>query len=336
MEPNPFFGPDMAASAAEHLARGDADRLLLVRRGEALELALPLRRTRAYRGAPVPTYRAWGHDHAFLDTPLVDARDPEHVWQAALTHLARRGAGWLAFERLGADGPTRSALDAVLARRGSRARTLHGADRPMVNRRATPTYLDGRLSSSQRRRLGRLRRRLEATLGGPVWVADRAEDDLEGAVERFLALEQAGWKGRSGTALASTPGGADFFRQAMLAAGRSGRAQLWELGVGGAVVAALTAVTGGDGCFHLKTAYDERHAKCSPGMQLELEVLGAFHDDEALHWIDSGVTGLAETPSSLLYPDRRAMECVLVPLWGRPAEAAASGLQRALARQARR
>lgn len=340
VEPNPFFGPDMATAAAAHLPLGRSDVLLVVRRDDELELALPLRRVRRYRQVPIPTFRAWGHPHAFLDTPLVRDRDPEGAWDAALTYLRRRGAGWLSFERLGADGPVRAALDAVLHRRGARTTALASLDRPMVHRRPEPTYLEGRMSSSQRRRLGRFRRRLETELGGPAWVADRAADDLEGAIERFLTLEQGGWKGTSGTALTSTPGGGEFFRQTMLSAGHAGRVQLWELGVGSAVVAGLCAIVGGGGVFHFKTAYDEAHRRDSPGLQLEVEVLGAFHDDKALDWIDSGVTGAGESPSSALYPDSRAVESLLVPLRGQPSHAAAMALKQALAwradREARR
>lgn len=334
MEPNPFFGPDMATAAAGHLPLGERDRLLIVRDGDELELALPLRLARSYRRVPVRTFRAWGHDHAYLDTPLVRGRDPERAWGAALDHLEAHGAGWLSFERVGADGPVRESLAAAARQRGAALTTLVQTERPMVWRRPEPTYLDGRLSAQRRKRLGRARRNLEAALAGPVTTEDRAHDDFDGALERFLALEHSGWKGRAGTALISTPAGAAFFRRTMTAAERAGRAQVWELRVGSTAVAGLCAVVGGAGVFHLKTAYDEGHRSHSPGLQLEVEVVKAFHGDGALGWIDSCVSGVGESPSSLLYPDRRTMHALLVSLGGHASRAAATALQRGLTRRA--
>ncbi len=119
----------------------------------------------------------------------------------------------------------------------------------------------------------------------------------------------------------------------MLDAGRRGRVQLWELGTRSTVAAALCAVVEGEGVFHLKTAYDERFASSSPGVQLEVAALEAFHDDPRLQWIDSCAGGRATTPSARLYPDRRSMERVLVPLGGTASRLAAAGLQRAMRRR---
>lgn len=333
LEPNPFFTPGPVLASARHLAGGERDRLLVVRRGEALDLALPVRRVRGYRRVPAPTVRAWGHDDGFLDTPLLGAHDPEAAWTAALDLLRDLGAWWWSFEQLGADGPVRASLEAAARRQGRRPLVLGSVARPVVRRRAEQTYLDEQMSASQRRRLGRFRRRLERELEAPVEVVDRAADDLEGALDRFLALEAGGWKGEAGTALLSDPRRAAYFRETVLDAGRRGRAQLWELGAGTTVAAALCAVVEGDGVFHLKTAYDERFGSSSPGVQLEVAALEAFHGDPRLQWIDSCAGGRASTPSARLYPDRRSMERVLVPLGGTASRLSALGLQQAMRRR---
>lgn len=336
MEPNPFFGPDMATAAALHLPLGRRDSVLLVRDGDELELALPLRRSRGYRHVPARTCRAWGHEHGYLDTPLVRGRDPERAWDAALEHLKAQGTQWLSFERLAADGPVRASLDAAAGRRGAALTALFETERPMLRRRPAPTYLEGRLSAQRRKRLRRAGRNLEAALGGPLLAADRAPDDFDAALERFLALEASGWKGREGTALLSTSAGAAFFRRTMTAAGRTGRAQIWELHAGDTVVAGLCAVVAGGGVFHLKTAYDEHHGHHSPGLQLEVAVVEAFHGDSALEWIDSCVSGTGESPSSLLYPDRRTMQSLIVSVGGAASRIAATALRRGLAWRASR
>ena len=329
LEPNSFFHPDMAVAAARHLPGGEDDLLLAVfGDGGALLFALPLRRAARYRRVPVPAYRAWGHDQAFLDTPLVAPGEPVGAWAAALGVLRSAGAGWLVFERLPGDGPVRAALDAALAG-ASQPRVLQRHERPVLRRRPLPTYLDGRLSGQRRKRLRRQRRNLEAAVGGALTMGDRAETDLAAAIERFLELERAGWKGQAGTALASRPDEAAFFREAMTAFARRGCAQLWELGTPDQTVASLCAIAGGGGVFHLKTAYDQRLAAHSPGLQLELALVDEFHRDERLAWVDS-CTSAGPSPSSLLYPDRRPIQNVVVPLGGLRARAGTHALQRGL------
>lgn len=322
LEPNPFAGPALVLPGARHLAGGDVQ-LLTVFNGDELVLAVPVRRARSYRRVPTPTYRVWGHKHAYVDTPLLAVGDPEAAWGAALTALESVGGAWLALERMPADGPVREALAAAAHQRG--LLVLAEEERPVLLRRPQPTYLDGRLSAQRRKRLRRARRRLEAELGGPV-AATRCAD-VSAATERFLVLEAEGWKGRAGTALASEAGGAAWLRAAVA----SGRPQLWELGrQGEPPVAALCAVIAGRTAFHLKITYDERFAACSPGLQLEVAVVEAFHADTALDTIDSCTAGGGDSPSALLYPDRRVYQSLLVTLGGRASRAAAVALDRVL------
>ena len=330
LEPNPFFDPDMALAAARHLPGGQNDRLLAVfgERG-ALRFALPVRRTAWYRRVPVPAYRAWGHAQAFLDTPLVGPADPVGAWADALEALRAAGGDWLVLERLPGDGPVRAALDECLADSASALRTLAEYERPVLRRRPTSDYLDGRLSTQRRKRLRRQRRHLEAALGGPLTMHDHARTDVAVALDRFLELEGSGWKGRAGTALASRPAEAALFREAMTSFARRGCAQLWELGPPGAPVASLCAVVASGGVFHLKIAHDERYAGESPGLQLEMDVIAEFHRDAELAWIDS-CTSAGPSPSALLYPDRRPIQSVVLPIGGIRARASAHALQRGL------
>lgn len=327
LEPNPFFDPALAAAAARHLPGGEQDRLLAVFDGEAMVLALPVRRTGRYRRVPMPTFVGWGHAHAYLDTPLLAGADPVGAFACALDVAAGAGARRLVLERSPGDGPVRRALDAALAHRGGQATA------PVMRRREAPTYLEGRLSGQRRKNLRRQRRRLEEHLG-QVAIRDLAGQGLEAGLERFLTMEQAGWKGRKGTALACADGDARFFREGMGAFARVGGAQVWSLEAGDTTVATLCAVVSGRAAFHLKTAYDERHARFSPGIQLELGIMEAFHDDAQLDWIDS-CTADEDSPSGLLYPDRRPMQVLVVALDSGRARLGASALREGLRWRAR-
>lgn len=319
LEPNPFASPALALAAARCLRDGGQDRLLTVHDGDALAFALPVRRFEGYRRLPVPTVRAWGHAHAYLDTPLVAPGDPEAAWAAALGALSRSGAGWLSLERLPGDGPVRAALDAV----SREVRLISSSQRPIARQRPGATATDA-LSAQRRKKLRQARRRLEAELGTPVAARDRAGDAK--AVDRFLALERAGWKGRAATAIANSDAEAEMVRTALAAAAR---VQLWELGTAdGPPQAALCAIVDRGVAFHLKTAYDERFAAHSPGLQLEVAVLDAFLADPSLTTIDSCTDGDGPSPSHLLYDDRRRIDAVVVALGGVRARAAARVLSR--------
>ena len=101
-------------------------------------------------------------------------------------------------------------------------------------------------------------------------------------------------------------------------------------------MAALCVLVGGSGAFHVKTAFDEAFSSSSPGLQLEVAVLEAFHDDPALEWIDSGSVEDASSPSTLLYPDRRRLDAVVVPLRGRASRLPALTLRGSMLWRARR
>ena len=127
--------------------------------------------------------------------------------------------------------PVRAAFDAA----SPAIRIIAASQRPLARRRPAATGVDG-LSAQRRKKLRQARRRLEAELDGPVVARDHVTDRAA-AVERFLTLERAGWKGRAGTALVSGDGEAEMVREALLAAEH---VQLWELGLeGGPPVAAL-------------------------------------------------------------------------------------------------
>ena len=81
---------------------------------------------------------------------------------------------------------------------------------------------DFRRGESRRKEIGRLSARLREQ--GQV-ATTRARSDEEAALycEEFLALEAAGWKGRAGSALASCPAKAAFFRDAIAGAQAAGR-----------------------------------------------------------------------------------------------------------------
>ena len=101
---------------------------------------------------------------------------------------------------------------------------------------------------------------------------DRPED-MPAAVDRFGALESAGWKGRAGTAVSSDNAQGPFYRELMAAFAATGQAVAYEYWLGDHLAASQLAITSEGMMVLLKTTYDEELASFSPGRLLLREVI---------------------------------------------------------------
>lgn len=336
VEPNPCSEPAIAASAARALDGGEAAALLGVHDEGRLVLALPVVRTRRFRRVPLRGVATWRHAHFTSGVPLVAPGAQVGAWNAVLEWMESERLPWLILDTVHDGGPAVSPLDEVLGRRGRRPHRFDAYERAVVLRRAEPTYTDGRISGSRRKKLRRHRRQLGEALGGEVRTIEMLASgvDLDAAVHEFLRLEAAGWKGERGTALASRPGDAEFFRAACAALHSEGRLQIWRFGIPERTAAMACAALAGGTVFHLKVAYDEEFAHYSPGFQLDLDLLDEFHADAGLQCLDS-CTGGDNEGMNQLYPDRMPMATLLVAPSdprGRVAAASLPGAARAFRR----
>lgn len=307
-EPNPFFEPDFVRAAVRH--RGVPVTLMTVSDGDDLVASLPLlghERTSRFR---VPM---WGIPNV-LGLPHVD---PAYVDTALRTAIEFLSHGWgvrriLKLHRVPADGVVGPALLAAVDE--LRCPSLEPAPSicPLVKRRPSPTYLDDTLQGRTRRKLGQKRRNLERVLGAPLRLVDRGPEPL--AVERFLEMEVAGWKGRARTAMLSIPGEADRFRAVCAAFAAGNRLRLLSLEAGDTTVAMRCDVLAGDRLFSLKTTYDEHLARFSPSLHLEVDSVAMFHGSSAA-WLYSA-TNHPDSPAFLLYPDGQVVVNVTAILDG--------------------
>jgi CelD/BcsL family acetyltransferase involved in cellulose biosynthesis len=124
------------------------------------------------------------------------------------------------------------------------------------------------LKAGRRSDLRRARRRAEET--GPVnyQIVSPTARDLNALLDEVFRVEAGSWKGQHGTALASDPARAAFFRRYAAAACRVGILRLCFLRVGARIAAVQFAVESDDRFWLLKIGYDEAFARCSPGMLL--------------------------------------------------------------------
>ena len=292
VEPNIFFEPALLLPALTHL-RGHANvTLFLLWTGVPgqSELAglMPMGPSRHYRRWPFPHISNWKHDYAFLGSPLVQPGAEQAFWEMLIGHSERHyWGGFLHIWGLPLDGPLSKGLRAA----GYRLRRRH--DVVQVTPRALLTgperdpdrYYAAAVRAKKRKELRRQRNRLEEE-GVLTGQRTMDTDGLDAWLDEFLTLEQSGWKGAEGTALASTDRSARFFREAMTGAAARGQLQRIDLRLDGVPIAMLINLMSGRGGFSFKTAFDERYARLSPGVQIQLSNLENLRNPQ-ITWIDS-------------------------------------------------
>lgn len=307
LEPNPFHEPDFVLPALRHLAKGKGISLLVVTRGDEIDALMAVQRFKATRySPPLPTLSIWSHPYQFLGTPLLDASRAEEALAVVLDPpLAVRGAGLFFSARwLSDDGLFGEALENVL---NQRSRTLY---RWTTGARAVLARSNGgTVKSGRYKRVREYRRSLERQVGW-VRVVDRSRESE--AVEDFLSLEAAGWKGREGTAMACQSSHAEFFRDVCARFANTGNLQLISLETPQGPLAMQCNFRAGEGMFHFKSAYDENFGHYRPGVQLLLEITESF-EDAPFEFIDS-CTDPQNELFNQMWPARRRVSTIIVPL----------------------
>lgn len=301
-EPNPFFDPALVLPAVRHLPDGPDVRLLVARRRDRWIAALPVLPSRRWRRFPLACTVGWTHRFCFLGTPLLAADDLDRA-AAALVGAPGRVTPepLLVLESVCQDGPVATALHDALDGPGPYA--LHHERRAALVRRDADDYVDGHRSGKRRREAKRLRARLERELAAPLRLVDHAA--TADALEQFLTLEAAGWKGREGSAIASDPASAAFFRAIADAPTATVATHVLELGVPRRPAAMLLTLRAGTTAFAVKLAHDEQLAPAAPGVQLMAASASWFHHQPGVMRFDSCARPHNRMVNAL-WPDRRA------------------------------
>lgn len=314
-EPNAFAEPWFWAASA-HLDGAQAVRLLVVRHHGVLTGLLPVSVARHYGRMPVAHVQNHLHYHAFLGTPPVRAGQEQAFWTAILATLD--GAPWakglLHLCAIPEHGPLHRGLCAAAAACGRRCDIVHRHERALLYSDLSPqAYYERTVRKKKRKEYKRLEQRLSesGTLTTRHFAAD---DDLAEWTDAFLTLEASGWKGASGSALAMRPDTARFFRAALAGAHAAGRLDLLRMDLDGTPIAMLVNFLTPPGSFSFKIAFDERHARFSPGVLLQLANLDIL-DRADIAWMDSCAIADHSMINSL-WAERRALVRLSVPLAG--------------------
>ena len=293
-EPNPFFESWYLLPALRRLDPGGKIEILRFERGGELVGLVPIERAWRYGRWPVPHLRVWLHPNCFTGAPLV-ARGHERAFWAAFLAWADDNCGPALFAhvaQLPLDGVLASALFGEVQRanhqtgNSRRAALVHREERAFLKSALDPAaYLEQSVRAKKRKELRRQHARLSEA--GKLKVERHVDDRcLATWIDHFLALEATGWKGREGSALDCAPATAGLFREALHGAAERGRLERVSLILDGRPIAMLANFITPPGACGFKTAFDEKFARFSPGVLLQLENLAILEHPE-VEWTDS-------------------------------------------------
>ncbi|WP_264050852.1 GNAT family N-acetyltransferase [Methylobacterium flocculans] len=311
---HPYYGRQvMLAHAAAGLASADLS-ILVVRGPQGLAALLPFRMSYDICGLGWPVALPFVSPFITTTAPLVATGAERPAILAALVEGLREASGGRPWRWPLLSSDTRLGRDLLAALRaaGWECGEVARFERPVLDRRPDhAAFLDGHPHRSRLKDLRRRQRRLAE--GGTVsFDVATGGPRLAAALEAFLVLEAAGWKGETGTAMACRPAHTAFARAVF--AGTAGpvgvRADILSL-EGRALAISLALVSAGT-AYLLKTAYDEGARALAPGLVLEVEIVRALHADAFADRLDSATTAGSALES--LYRERETVaEIVAVP-----------------------
>ena len=212
----------------------------------------------------LPLLAAPAYNYAFLSGPIVDPALKNEVIEAFFEAIVvdPKLPKVLRLSCLDAESDSYLAILKALDKNAWRALTLAERDRPFALKGAA-----SKRSGSTRKKLRQNWNRLSA-LGAVEIVNDRDPERVKEALETFLAMESASWKGAQRTALLSNAKDADFARRLIGDLAHAHSASIAVMTVDGRAIACQVLLYCGEMAYTWKTAFDSDFAKYSPGMVL--------------------------------------------------------------------
>jgi CelD/BcsL family acetyltransferase involved in cellulose biosynthesis len=291
--PNVFYEPAFMSAAAPAFGRDVLAGLVRHRAAPHRLIGFfPVAIERFRYGVPMAVLVGWTHPYAPLGTPLIDRDCRDAAVRAWFDHIAgdRALPKLLLMPYLPAEGAVADAFNAALVRRDGRSQPFAAHERALLAPQADRAdYLEHALAHKKRKELRRQRKRLAETAD----LTSSVTSDPTGApsaLQDFLALEAAGWKGRAGTAAHSNDDIRRFVVEAVSALAAEGQASIARLALDGRAIAAAVMLRSGDTAWCWKIAYDESWSRASPGVQLLLYVTETLLADASITRADSCAT----------------------------------------------
>ena len=175
------------------------------------------------------------------------------------------------------------------------------------------TYINGQVSKKTRKGTLRLQRKLAETGNLSVQISTR-ETQIETWIEDFLTLESSGWKGRSGTALASNDATRQFFTEMATRMSVQEKLVMLKVALDEKPISMICDLQQHQMGAAFKMAVDESLHDYSPGLIAELENIRRLHDSN-IQFMDS----CADPEHSMInrvWSDRTRYQSLVIALGG--------------------
>lgn len=269
---------------------------------------------RAY-GLPLPVLVS-ADPYGVLGTPLLDRERADEAASKLMSSARDAGAHALILRDIPLDGAVMMALTRALASNGLKPRILQSHARACLDAtRDADELLREALGPKKLKELRRQRNRL-AEHGEVIFTIATMPSEIKRDLAIFLNLEASGWKAKRGTALAQDDGDAAFVRRAVYDAAARGNCEIVTLHAGDTPVASGIVLRHLERAFYFKLGVDERFAKCSPGVQLTLELTRHLCADPSIATADSNAIP-GHPMIDPIWRGRLAIGDVLIPLYRR-------------------
>lgn len=255
--------------------------------------------------------------------PVLDRDHVEELVKAMLRHLSAAAdlPKTLMLPLLPQEGLLFAAIADAGRMCGGRLTTYERWSRPMLLPQPgddAERYLRRSLGPSYKKRMQQVRAIAKA---GPVAFRRVRREAVQAAFEEFLALEAAGWKGRAGTAIASSPTSVAYFRRLITGFAAVDAVQIDSLLLDGKPIAMGVLVESAGARHFLKIAYDESRSRLSPGRALTIAMIQADFATRPADIFDSGA-GDGVDARTYAWGERRLMGDTVIGLGGRRPRAA--------------
>jgi CelD/BcsL family acetyltransferase involved in cellulose biosynthesis len=337
IEPNAFLEPGFLIPLVQHCGNKTKIGFLLTWTGTRMDprhkllgllpLSLPF-------ALPSLFARGASHKYAPLGTPLFDKDQGNEA--------LRQMVGWLRQHHPGLTGlmlthlPKQGLAFAMLSRHATASQNrlylFNECERAALARTMAPANQPRNLISGKRRKEYRRQRRRLSESGEISYRSIRDPAQIRQVAEEFLSLEARGWKGARKTALLMASSDATFFRAMTRSMALEGKCHIDSLDVDGTPVAMGVILESGGKAFYWKTAYDERLAAFSPGVQLALELTRIQLASPSVALTDSCAIA-NHSMINHIWKDRVAMTDVLLPIGSAQGLSFTAGLWREIVQQ---
>jgi CelD/BcsL family acetyltransferase involved in cellulose biosynthesis len=272
LEPNAYLSPHFVLPALEYLDAPTNAQLLFAWQGDRMVAAGVFEPVLGTRHFPVPHLAAWRSRHSFVGGILLHRDCAVPALQALMNHVHTNPWRYqgIDFGLSFADGAQAQRMQQCLQTHAVQAQAVVSVQRAVLRRESMGQAGLAEIAPSRQADMRRQWRRLQQR-GALTWQAARPNAPAAGFAQRFLDLENLGWKKEQGTALACNPKDQTFFNALVENFASEERMLFTELCLDGRAIASTVNMISGNAAFAFKVGSDPEYKSYAPGLVNEWE-----------------------------------------------------------------